>query len=209
MTEFLILHKIQNSDWFPSGRPVCFRGTYLFNTRMHFADIQIFPLHSFWKYVFLKDLIKSVTLCTIHSDIVKVIFIITRADCCLNVATIPMCSSSRTRNQGTTEGVNRHYGEGDTDAGHEQHEQMNCMSIMSRPHQLSLPIWHSAPRLRPQNVTGSGHTLSISSPLFDRSCSTPSLVERVMYASILLSTSQVLSKIRSVPSLAPCSAEYS
>ena len=63
------------------------------------------------------------------------------------------------------------YGEGDT--GHEQHEQMNCMSFMSRPLTPAFPRasdipLHSAPHTM-YVVTGSGQSsLSIFLPLFDR-----------------------------------------
>ena len=90
---------------FSCGRPVCFRGTYLSNTRMHFADIW-FVSHSFWKYIihrcFEKYLQKCHFVCTNHSDIVKISI---RTDCCLNVATITVCSSSRAQHLRTTEGL--------------------------------------------------------------------------------------------------------
>ena len=129
---------------FSCGRPVCFRGTYLSNTRMHFADIW-FCFSQFLKIyntIAWMDVLKNIckmSLCMHESfrycQNIYPNWLVFECGHNHNV-----CSSSRARYLRTTEGGNGNYGEGDT--GHEQHEQMNCMSFMSRP--LSFPrIWHS------------------------------------------------------------------
>ena len=109
-----------------------FHGTYLFNTRMHFADIW-FCFHSFWKCIIhvLKNIFTKVSLYA------RIILIMSKY--LSELIAVWMWPQSQCEAHPESNiwgqlswGVNRNYGEGDT--GHEQHEQMNCMSyIISRP----------------------------------------------------------------------------
>ena len=133
MTEFLILHKIWLSFRFSCGRPVCFRGTYLFNTRMHFADIW-FCSHGFWKY-------NTTCFWKISSKVslyARMILILSKYLSELIAVWMRPQSLCAAHHESNIWGqLSANYGEGDT--GHEQHEQMNCMSFMS-PSRRSLQL---------------------------------------------------------------------
>ena len=149
-----------------------FHATYLFNTRMHFADIW-FCFHSFWKCIIhvLKNIFTKVSLYA------RIILIMSKY--LSELIAVWMWPQSQCEAHPKSNiwgqlswGVNRNYGEGDT--GHEQHEQMNCMSyIISRPLTPAFPhLTFPRTSLRSPLVTGSGQSsLSIFSPLFDRSFS--------------------------------------